>query len=468
METFDVVVLGAGSAGELLATSLAQEGRRVAVVEAALVGGECPYLACMPSKALLRSAQARATATRLEALGGASAAPVLDSDDEAFAAAVRRRDEVAEHRRDDEAASGLEQAGVVLVRGRGRVVRPGVVAVGDRELGWTDLVLATGSTPTPPPVDGLDAVPTWSSDEALSAQERPESLLVVGGGAVGCELAQAHARFGVRVVVAEPGDHLLSGEPPEVAAQLADVLRAEGVELRLGARAERAEPSPAGARVHLDDGSSVEVARVLLATGRRPRTDDLGLDVLGVEPADDGSVEVDDHGRVRGQEHVWAAGDVTGVAPYTHTANYEARVVAENLLGGDRRAHTAAVPRAVYTDPPVASVGLSPDQAAEQGVDVVTATMDLGEVARTTTEGSAGGLLVLLADRARGVLVGASAVGPHADEWLAEAVLAVRAEVPLSVLTDVVHPFPTFGEAYEPPLRELAAACHAGGGAGRG
>ncbi|HVM28057.1 MAG TPA: FAD-dependent oxidoreductase, partial [Mycobacteriales bacterium] len=246
METFDVVVLGAGSAGELLATTLAGEGRRVALVEAGLVGGECPYLACMPSKSMLRSAEARHEAERLPELGAASSAPDLGSDDEAYGAAVRRRDDVAEHRDDSGAADGLRDAGVELVRGRGRVVREGVVAVGDRELGWTDLVVASGSTPTLPPVDGLDSVPTWTSDQALSGKERPASLLVVGGGAVGCELAQVHARFGVRTVLVDPAEQLLGREERSIAERLQAVLEADGVEVRLGAQADRAEPCEVG------------------------------------------------------------------------------------------------------------------------------------------------------------------------------------------------------------------------------
>lgn len=458
MERFDVVVLGAGSAGEVVSSQLAQAGRRVALVEQLRVGGECPYVACMPSKAMLRSAEARHDAQALGELAGAGSAPRLDDDDTAFRAAVRRRDDVAEHRDDAGSAGELQEAGVVLVRGQGRVARPGVVAVDDRELGWTDLVVATGSHPTPPPVDGLDGVPTWSSDEALSAQQRPASLLVLGGGAVGCELSQVHARFGVRVVLADPADQLLGREERRTAELLADALRADAVELRLGVQAERAEPCEAGARVHLSDGTAVEVERVLLATGRAPSTDGIGLELLGVQPGEHGELVTDDRCRVQGQRHVWAAGDVTGVAPYTHTANYQAKIVVANLLGGDRRADYRAVPRAVYTSPAVASVGLDPETAREQGLDVVCAEMDLGQVARASTEGAGGGRLVLTADRATGVLVGAAAIGPRADEWLSEAVLAVRARVPLEVLADVVHAFPTFGEAYEPPLQELVDA----------
>ena len=454
MDTFDVVVLGAGSAGESIATTLASRGRSVALVEQLRVGGECPYVACMPSKAMLRSAEARDRARRLGALAGASTAPPLDGDDDAFRAAVARRDEVVEHRVDAGAADEVTQAGVVLVRGRGRVTGPGVVAVDGRELGWTDLVVATGSSPVVPPLEGLDQVPTWTSDEALSAQERPGSLLVLGGGAVGCELSQLHARFGTRVVLADTSEQLLGREEASIAERLADVLRADGIDLRLGVELQRAEPRGAGARLHLSDGSTVDVDGVLVATGRRPTTDGLGLDALGVELGEQGEVVVDEHCRVAGQDHVWAAGDVTQVAPYTHAANYQARIVSANLLGEPRAADYRAVPRAVYTDPPVASVGMDAATAREQGIDTQTAVMDVGQTARAATEGAGGGRLVLTA--ADGVLVGAAAIGPRADEWLAEATLAIRARVPLEVLADVVHAFPTFGEAYEPPVRELA------------
>ena len=232
------------------------------------------------------------------------------------------------------------------------------------------------------------------------------------------------------------------------------MLRADGVDVRLGVELERAEPHGGGARLHLSDGSRVDVERVLAATGRRPTTDDLGLEVLGVEPGGSGEVVVDDRCRVVGQERVWAAGDITAKGPYTHTANYQARIVAANLLGERRTADYRALPRTVYTDPAVASVGMDAATAAEQGLTATTAVMDVGETARAATEGAGGGRLVLTA--VDGVLVGAAAIGPRADEWLGEATLAIRARVPLEVLADVVHAFPTFGEAYEPPVRELA------------
>ena len=458
MESFDVVVLGAGSAGESIAHGMAEAGRSVALVESLRVGGECPYVACMPSKAMLRSAQAREEAGRLVDLGATASSVPLDEPTGAYGAAAARRDEISEHRDDSAAAARAREAGVTLVRGSGRIARPGVVTVGDRELGWTDLVLATGSTARRPDVQGIDDVPTWTSDEALSVTGRPASLLVLGGGAVGCELAQVHARFGTTVTLVQSGPQLAGKEEPSIAALLAEALRRDGIDVRLDATVERfTATGDGGAVAHLADGSAVTTAQVLTATGRTPTTQGLGLEVLGIETDDRGGVRVDPSCRVQGQQHVWAAGDVTGTAPYTHTANYQARIVVANLTGESRTADYRAIPRAIYTEPTVASVGLTPDQARAEGIDAITAAMDLADVARTLTEGSAGGRLVLTADRARAVLIGAAAIGPRADEWLGEAAVAIRGEVPLAVLADVVHAFPTFGEAFEPPLRDLVA-----------
>ncbi len=438
---------------------MAEAGRSVALVEALRVGGECPYVACMPSKAMLRSAQARHEATVLPDLAGTSEPVHLDDPDAAYLAAVRRRDDISDHHDDSQAAQGAEDLGVTLIRGHGKVVRDGVVEVDGRELGWADLVLSTGSSAVRPDLPGLDQVPTWSSDAALLAQERPASLLVLGGGAVGCELAQVHARFGTAVTLVEAGPQLAGREDPTIADLLAQALRDDGIDVRVDVKAESFAPSTAGADVHLSDGTTVTVERVLIATGRKPTSRGIGLEVLGIEPDDSGAVQVDEHLRVRGHEHVWAAGDLTGIAPFTHTANYQARIVIANLQGGARTADYRAIPRAIYTEPVVASVGTSAAQAREDGVDVVTAEMDVANTARALTEGAGGGRLILTADRARGVLIGAAAIGPRADEWLAEATVAIRAEVPLAVLADVVHAFPTFGEAFEPPVRELATKC---------
>jgi len=458
-----VVVLGAGSAGEWVAGAAADAGRSVALVETLRVGGECPYVSCVPSKAILRSAHARGDARGLTDLGATSVPVTLDDDEAAYRAAAARRDRLSAGRDDAGAAAEIERRGATLIRGRGRVTGLGVIDVnvsgGDgRQLGYRDLVIATGSRPAVPPVTGLDSVAAWTSDRALSDPTRPRSLIVLGGGAVGCELAQAYAGFGVAVTLVEMAPQLVSGEDPTIADELAAALRRSGVDVRLGADVKAFGTTDGGATLaHLDGGETIEAERLIVAAGRAPVTDDLGLDALGITLADEGAVRVDAHCRVDGQAHVWAAGDVTGIAPYTHGADYQALVLSENLLGGDRKADYRAVPRVVYTDPPMASVGMSARQAGGAGIEVITARTDLSGLVRVNTDGTPGGVLILVADRAREVLAGAAAVGPGADEWISEASVAIRASVPLRMLADVVHPFPTFAQSYEVPLRDLVS-----------
>jgi len=293
-------------------------------------------------------------------------------------------------------------------------------------------------------------------------------MTILGGGAVGCELAQIYARFGTQVSMVEDGPGLLGAEEPSIAGRLADILRADGIDLRLDTRAVRAAVRPDGARLHLDSGSFVDCERVLVAVGRAPSMADIGLDTLGIDVGDGGLV-VDDTCRVHGQARVWAAGDVTAVAPYTHTANYQADVIATNILvatnptgahEAQRRADYRAIPRAVYTDPAVASVGMDAADAATRGIDAVTAAVELADVARAGADGDSG-RLVVTADRSRCVLIGAAAIGPHADEWIGEAALAIHAEIPLPRLAQLVHLFPTYSEAYGPLFRELAASSSA-------
>jgi pyruvate/2-oxoglutarate dehydrogenase complex dihydrolipoamide dehydrogenase (E3) component len=458
MPAFDVVVLGAGSAGTWVAEGAAAAGRSVALIEQLRVGGECPYVACIPSKAMLASVHARQRARNLASLGGgAPASP--GTAEAAFGTAVHRRDELSHHRDDSGAAGELTAHGVTVIRGTGRVTGPGTVQAAGRELGYRDLVIATGSVPAVPPLDGLDRLGglAWTSDQALSSADHPRSVAVLGGSAVGCELAQIYAGFGTQVTLVEPAEQLVPGEDPAVAGALARILGKAGITVRTGTTATSVRQTQDGlARLSLGSGPDADAERLILAAGRRPATGDAGLKCLGIALGDDGSVPVDQRCQVAHHPGVWAAGDVTGLAPFTHGANYQARVVTANLLGGQATADYRAIPRVIYTEPALASVGMTEVQARDAGLDVLAARTDLADTARASTDGAAAGPLVLVADRARGVLVGASALGPGADSWIGEAVLAIRAEIPLPVLVDVVHPFPTFAEGYEKPLRELA------------
>ncbi|HEU5025186.1 MAG TPA: NAD(P)/FAD-dependent oxidoreductase [Spirillospora sp.] len=432
---YDAVVLGGGTAGELVATGLARAGRDVALVENRLVGGESRYFACVPSKSLLLSARRGET----------------------WEMAVARRDALTGHRADERIVAGMAEEGVTVLRGRGQVTAPGRIEVDGAEHGFGDLVLCTGSEPVIPPVDGLADVPLWTSDGALSVPDLPRRLVVLGGGPVGCELAQVYAAFGSQVSVVEASGRLLTAEAPFAGEVLADALRRMGVDLRLGAGLSHVERKESGLRLWLSDGGTLDADRILVAAGRRPRVEGLGLETLGVATSPGHGVPVDETCRVSSSSgDVWAAGDVTGVARTTHAARYQARLVLANLLGEHRAADYRAIPRVVYTTPTVYAVGISPKQAEELGIDLLTAGYDLAATARAAVEADERGRVELYADRSRGLLIGAAAAGLYAEEWMSEIALAIRAETPLSVLTDVVHAFPTYGESVEAPLRELA------------
>ncbi len=465
MPEFDVVVLGGGTAGVHVAAEVASGGRSVALVEAGLVGGESPYLACLPSKTLLEAA----------------------GRGEAWENAVARRDEVTSYLDDTTAASRLAEAGVTLLRGAGQVTRPGTVEVttyGENgttpaaadgpgagrkvELTYTDLVLSTGSEPVAPPIEGLADIAAWTSAEALSGPDLPRRLVVLGGGSAGCELAQIYAAFGSQVTLVETEDVLLPAEAAFTGEILAEALRRTGVDVRLGSAAVKAERLDEGQALTLADGTRIEADRVLLATGRRPRVSGLGLATLGVDLKPGTAIPVDVTCRVmtkggdgaasgtREATGLWAAGDVTGLGTHTHTARYQAGVVASNILGQRREADYRAIPRAVYTMPSVFAVGASPQGAAEAGMSLVTAAADLAGTARARVSGTDACRVELYAHPESKLLLGAAAIGPNAPDWMGEVTVAIRAGVPLPVLADTVHAFPTFSEALEPALRELA------------
>ncbi len=455
METYDVVVLGGGSAGETVATTVARGGKSVAVVEDRLLGGECPYFACMPSKAMLHSAAIRHQIGDAHTAGAVSRPLSLDEGRLAYGAAAARRHRIADRLDDSDRVRELSSQGIAVHRGRGRVDRPGALEIDGRTIGWRDLVVSVGTVADIPEIEGLDRASIWTSEDVYTTPELPQSALVLGGGPVGCEIAQVLARFGARVTIVQQGPRLIPGEEPAVAELLADVLGHEGIEVRLNAKAIRTELSADACRLALRDGTQLTAQKLIVAVGRSPRLQGLGLEALSIEPGPGGFLQVDDRCRVRGQEHVWAGGDVTGIAEYTHTASYHGRIIAANLLGREARADHRAIPRSVYTEPAVACVGLTSAKARERGHDVIVASMEIGQTARASTTGWTTGRLVLVGDRKRRTLLGAAAIGPHAEEWMGEAVLAIRAEVAIEVLADVVHAFPTFSEAYEAPLREL-------------
>jgi pyruvate/2-oxoglutarate dehydrogenase complex dihydrolipoamide dehydrogenase (E3) component len=470
----DVVVVGLGPGGEDAAGALAEAGLRVVGIESHLVGGECPYYGCVPSKMMIRAADLIAETRRANTMAGTT---TVEPDYSIVAARIR--DEATDDWNDQVAVDRLVGKGAIFVHGRGVFDGPGRVVVGDDVyVAARGVIVATGTSPGIPDIPGLAEARPWTNREIVKVETAPSSMIVLGGGAIGLELAQAFSRFGTKVTIIEATDRILGPEEPESSELLRKVLESEGIDIRVGAgvssvsRADRLDGAGAGAdvgvgvgvypagavTVTLDDGSNVVAAEILVAAGRTPNVRGIGLDTIGLDETARPTFVVDEHMRVSGADKLWAIGDIAGKGAFTHMAMYESGIAVDDILGVEspRVGQFHAVSRVTFTDPEVGSVGMTEKQARDAGIDVHVSVVDSAKSSRGWIHGEGNtGLMKLVADADKGILVGATTIGPRGGELLALFNLAVHARVPIAQLRSMIYAYPTFYRGALDALAEL-------------